>query len=172
MYTANPPPVLGQTGFRIAAPYGLVFGEPSGTTHANIELPTSSAPVISSITASPASLTLPANSTQLSSVTSGSTNQPLRHWWAVKTTPAGARPQFDHQGATNTAVSNLVLPGAYTFILRALDDIQMTTQDKTVIVTPMPGAPVITSARVPCESPVGGKGQERNGWLQGLRYSR
>jgi len=36
-------PVLGQTGFRIAASYGLVFGAPSGTTHANIELPTSSA---------------------------------------------------------------------------------------------------------------------------------
>jgi len=35
--------VLGQTGFRIAAPYGLVFGNPSGTTHATIELPTSSA---------------------------------------------------------------------------------------------------------------------------------
>ena len=41
VYASNPPPVLGQTGFRIAAPYGLVFGDPSGTTHANIELPTS-----------------------------------------------------------------------------------------------------------------------------------
>jgi PKD repeat protein len=230
VYSANPPPVLGQTGFRIAAPYGLVFADSSGTTHANIELPTSSAtlqvgiadlansdftgrgqwsvvsqpaganatlgattyifvsiranvsgmtvpgdylfqvnvtnpghpdltaqilctvkpassaPVISSITASPASLTLPANSTQLTAVTSGSTNQPLRHWWAVKTAPAGARPLFDHQGATNTTVSNLVLPGSYTFTLRAFDDIHMTTQDKTVIVSPAPGAPVITSA--------------------------
>ncbi len=43
VYPTNPPPVLGQTGFRINAPYGLVFGDPSGTTHANIELPTSSA---------------------------------------------------------------------------------------------------------------------------------
>ena len=43
VYDSNPSPVLGQTGFRIAAPYGLVFGDPSGTTHANIELPTSSA---------------------------------------------------------------------------------------------------------------------------------
>ena len=229
VYNANPPPVIGQTGFRIAAPYGLVFGDPGGTTHANIELPTSSAtlqagitdlansdftgrgqwsvvsqpaganvtldstvyiyvsiranasgmtvpgdylfqvnvtnpghpdltarilctvkpassaPVIGSITASPASLTLPANSTQLTAVTSGSTNQPLRHWWAVKTTPAGARPSFDHQGATITAVGNLVLPGSYTFTLRAFDDIHMTTQDKTVIVSPAPGAPVITS---------------------------
>jgi hypothetical protein len=164
VYDSNPPPVLGQTGFRIAAPYGLVFGDPSGTRHANIELPSSSAtlqvgisdlansdftgrgqwsvvsqpaganvtlgsttyiyvsiranvsgmtvpgdytfqvnvtnpghpdltaqvictvkpasasPVISSITPSPASLTLPVSTSLLSAVTSGSTNQPLRHW--------------------------------------------------------------------------------------------
>ncbi len=230
VYPTNPPPVLGQTGFRISAPYGLVFGDPSGTTHAYIELPTSSAtlqvgisdlansdftgrglwslvsqpaganvalgsttyiyvsiranvsgmtvpgdyvfqvnitnpgqpdltaqiictvnnatsaPVISSITASPASMTLPTSATQLSAVTSGSTNQPLRHWWAVKTTPTGAHPLFNHQGTTNTSVSNLVLPGTYTFTLRAFDDLHMTTQDKTVTVSPAAGAPVITSA--------------------------
>ena len=108
--------------------------------------PASSAPVISSIMASPATLTLPVSTTQLSAVTSGSTNQPLRHWWAVKATPTGAKPLFDHQGATNTAVSNLVLPGSYTFTLRLFDDIHMTTQDKTVTVNPAPGAPVITSS--------------------------
>ena len=41
-YSSAPPPVLGSCGFRIAAPYGLVFGIPGDTTHANIELPTSS----------------------------------------------------------------------------------------------------------------------------------
>jgi hypothetical protein len=228
-YDSTPPPVLGQSGFRIAAPYGLVFSNPSTTTHANIELPTSavtlqtgisdlansdftgrgtwsflsqppganagisggtvyiyvsiranvtnmtvpgdyvfqlvvtnpappnltnqiictvhpasSAPVISSITATPNGVTLPANSVQLSAITSGSTNQPLRHWWYVKTVPAGAHPQFDHQGATNTAVSNLNLPGNYTFTLRAFDDIHMTTLDKTITVTAAPGAPVIS----------------------------
>ena len=231
VYDANPPPVLGQTGFRIAAPYGLVFGDPSGTTHANIELPTSSvtlqagiadlansdftgrgtwsivsqptgasaalssgtvyisvsiranvtnmtvpgdyvfqlivtnpappnitnqiictvhpassAPVISSITATPTSVTLPTNALQLSAMTSGSTNQPLRHWWAVKTVPAGAKPQFEHQGATNTTVGNLNLPGNYTFTLRAFDDLHMTTLDKTISVTAAPGAPVLNSA--------------------------
>jgi hypothetical protein len=230
VYDSNPPPVLGQTGFRIAAPYGLVFGNPSGTTHATIELPTSSAilqagisdltnssfngrgtwslvsqpaganagvdstvyifvslranatnmtvpgdyvfrlvvtnsappnltnqiictvkpassaPVISSITAMPASVTLPVNSLQLSAITSGSTNQPLRHWWEIKTIPAGAKPQFDHQGSTNTTVSNLNLPGSYTFTLRAFDDLHMSTQDKTVTVSAAPGAPVINSA--------------------------
>ncbi|MEO8087635.1 MAG: T9SS type A sorting domain-containing protein [Bacteroidota bacterium] len=40
-YSTTPPPVLGSSGFRIAAPYGLVFGNPGDTTHANIELPTS-----------------------------------------------------------------------------------------------------------------------------------
>ena len=231
VYDSNPPPVLGQTGFRIAAPYGLVFGDPSGTTHANIELPTSSvtlqagisdlansdftgrgtwsilsqpaganaginggtvyiyvsiranvtnmivpgdyvfqlvvtnpappnftnqiictvnpassAPVISSITAAPANVTLPTNAVQLSAITSGSTNQPLRHWWYVKTVPVGAEPQFDHQGSTNTAVSNLNIPGNYTFTLRVFDDLHETTQDKTITVSAAPGAPVITSA--------------------------
>ncbi|HEY3916066.1 MAG TPA: putative Ig domain-containing protein [Verrucomicrobiae bacterium] len=230
VYATNPPPVLGQTGFRFAAPYGLVFGAPSGTTHAIVELPASSAtlqvgisdlansdftgrgtwslvsqppganagvgsstyiyvsiranvtnmtvpgdylfqvditnpghpdltaqiictvnnatsaPVISSITASPSSLTLPTSATQLSAVTSGSTNQPLRHWWAVTTTPPGAHPLFNHQGTTNTSVSNLVLPGTYTFTLRAFDDLHETTSNKTVTVRATPGAPVITSA--------------------------
>jgi hypothetical protein len=230
-YDSIPPPVLGQTGFRIAAPYGLVFGDPSLTTHANIELPiasvtlqagisdlansdftgrgtwsivsqpaganagisggtvyifvsiranvtnmtvpgdyvfqlivtnpattgltnqiictvkpASSAPVINSITASANNITLPTNSIQLSAMTSGSTNQPLRHWWYVKTVPAGAEPQFDHQGATNTTVSNLNLPGNYTFTLRVFDDIHETTQDKTITVAAAPGAPVIKSA--------------------------
>jgi len=105
-----------------------------------------SAPVISSITASPPSMTLPTNTSQLLAITSGSTNQPLRHWWAVKTTPAGAHPLFNHQGTTNTSVGNLLLPGTYTFTLRAFDDLHMTTQDKTLTVTAAPGAPVITSA--------------------------
>jgi hypothetical protein len=91
-------------------------------------------------------VTLPINSLQLSAITSGSTNQPLRHWWHVKTVPAGAQPQFDHQGATNTTVRNLNLPGNYTFTLRAFDDIHMTTLDKTITVSAAPGAPVITSA--------------------------
>ncbi len=230
VYATNPPPMLGQTGFRLAAPYGLIFGNLPGITHAIVELPTSSAtlqvgisdlansdftgrgtwsvvsqpaganvvlgtnyyiyvsircdinnmtvpgdylfqldvtnpgqsnltaqilctvnnattaPVISSITASPPSLTLPTNVTQLSAVTSGSTNQPLRHWWAVTTTPAGAHPLFNHQGTTNTSVSNLVLPGSYTFTLRAFDDIHETTSNKTLTVGATPGAPVITSA--------------------------
>ncbi len=43
VYGAAPQPVLGQSGFRFATPYGLVFGDPSRTTHAVVELPTTSA---------------------------------------------------------------------------------------------------------------------------------
>jgi hypothetical protein len=220
VYAEAPPPVLGQTGFRIAAPYGLVFGPPSGTTHARIELPTSSAilqagisdiansnftgrgqwsvvsqpsgahvtlgnttyiyvsiraevsgmtvpgdyvfqlnvpnpghpdltaqvictvnppssgPVIASASASPAVVAAPANSSQLSAVTSDPAGQLLRHWWAVKTAPAGAQPVFDHQGLATTNVSNLVIPGTYTFTLRAFDDIHMIAKDVTLTVGP------------------------------------
>ena len=223
-YAAPPPPVLGPTGFRIAPPYGLVFGPPGGTTHANIELPTSSAilqvgisdiansdfkgrgqwsvvsqpagahvtlspttyiyvsiraqvigmtvpgdyvfqvnvtnpghpdltaqvictvnppsfgPVIASATASPAALTVPASSTQLSAVTSDPAGQLLRHWWAVKLAPSGARPAFDHQGLPTTTVNNLVLPGTYILTLRAFDDIHMATKDVTINVIPASGA--------------------------------
>jgi hypothetical protein len=53
---------------------------------------------------------------------------------------------FDHQGTTNTSVSNLFLPGSYTFTLRAFDDLHETSQNKTLTVSPAPGAPVITNA--------------------------
>jgi hypothetical protein len=52
---------------------------------------------------------------------------------------------FNHQGTTNTTVSNLNLAGSYTFTLRAFDDLHMTTQDKTIAVGSALGAPVITS---------------------------
>jgi len=221
VYGTNPPPMMGQSGFRIAAPYGLVFGDPSDTTHANIELPTSSAtlqvgigdlansdftgrgtwtlvkqpagasaivgattyiyvsiradvtgmtvpgdyvfqvnitnpgfadlttqiictvhaastgPVINSITATPPSLTLPASSTKLTAVTTDPQGQLLRHWWVLKTVPAGANPTFTNQGLPVTNVTGLTVAGKYVFTLRAFDDIHMTTQDITVMVYPM-----------------------------------
>jgi hypothetical protein len=217
-YDANPPTSLGGAGFRISAPYGLVFSNPGDTTHANIELPTSavtlqvgvgdlagsdftgrgkwslisapagsvakvdstiyiyisiranasgltvpgdyvfrcvvtdppypdltaaitctvhpasSAPVISSITAAPPSLTLPATSTTLSAATSDPENDLLRHWWTIKSVPPGAVPVFDHQGRSASNVSGLTVPGSYTFTLRAFDDLHMTTKDITITV--------------------------------------
>jgi hypothetical protein len=105
----------------------------------------SSAPTISSATAYPSGLTLPANTSQLSATTSDSLGNLLRHWWAVTTTPVGAKPSFDHQGTTNATVGNLTLPGTYTFTLRAFNDLYMTTSNVTLIVKAAPGAPVITS---------------------------
>lgn len=43
VYPSKPGPVLGQAGFRIGVPYGLVFDNPGITTHANVELPISTA---------------------------------------------------------------------------------------------------------------------------------
>lgn len=41
-YDSNPPALIGQSGFRFAQPYGLVFSYNKDTCHANIELPTNS----------------------------------------------------------------------------------------------------------------------------------
>jgi hypothetical protein len=215
-YGSNPSPVLGASGFRIAAPYGLIFGPPADTTHANIELPTSSAtlqvgisdlansdftgrgkwilvsqpaganailgntiyiyvsiradvtgmtvpgdyifqvnitdpgrpdliaqikctihaassgPVINSITALPQNFRLPVSATKLSGITYDPQGQLLRHWWAIKSAPAGARPSFTTQGLAISNVSGLTVPGNYTFTLRAFDDMHMTTKDITV----------------------------------------
>jgi hypothetical protein len=223
VYATNPPPVLWQPGFRIAAPYGLVFGPPGAsitdTTKAIIELPTSavtlqvgisdlansnfsgrgtwslvkqpaganavvsattyiyislranvtgmtvpgdyifqinvtvpgsadliavvkctvnpasSGPVINSITATPSPVVLPSTTTHLLASTTDPQGQLLRHWWVVKTVPAGTNPVFTKQGSPSTDVNGLTQPGSYTFTLRAFDDIHMTTQDITVIVT-------------------------------------
>jgi hypothetical protein len=218
VYDSNPPPLLSQSGFRFSAPYGLVFSNPQDTTHANIELPTSSAtlqvgigdlansdftgrgkwrlvsepvgasaivdstvyifisiraqvsnmsvpgdyvfqcnvtnpghpdlidriictvhpassgPVINAIAATPAAITLPQNSTQLAANTSDPQGQLLRHWWVVKSVPAGANPLFDHQGLPISTVGGLSKPGLYVFTLRAFDDLHMTTKDIAVTV--------------------------------------
>jgi hypothetical protein len=222
-YADAPPPILGSAGFRIAAPYGLVFGNPGDTTHANIELPTSavtlqigisdvpnsdftgrgtwslvsqpaganavlsattyifvsirsnvtgmtvagdyvfqvnvtypghpdlvaqivctvhpasSPPVISSITASPPSLTLPNDSTHLTGVTSDPEGDLLRHWWYVTSVPAGAHPVFDHQGLPVTSVTNLTVPGTYTFTLRCFDDLHIATRNISIQVNAATG---------------------------------
>lgn len=217
-YDANPPAQIGQSGFRFAQPYGLVFAGNPDTTIANIELPTStctlqvgisdlagsnfsgrgkwtlesapvgskvkidttifiyvsiraqvsnmdipgeyvfrvvvkdppyqdlatvikcilhptsSAPVISSITANPAKLTLPLNSTQLIGKTSDPEDDLLRHWWAIKSVPIGAKPIFNHQGLAITKVKDLNIPGTYTFTLRTFDDLHISTKDISIIV--------------------------------------
>ena len=222
VYGTAPGPVLGSAGFRIAAPYGLVFGNPGDTTHANVELPTSAAtvqvgiselantdftgrgtwtivsqptggvatisattyifvsiranvtgmtvpgtyvfqcnvtwpghpdliqrvictvhpasmpPVINSITPSPLSPTLPVNTSTLTAVTSDPESDLLRHWWVVKSAPAGAKPTFTHGGRAITDVTGMNVPGSYTFTLRCFDDLHEVTRDVTLTVNPDP----------------------------------
>ena len=95
-------PVLGQTGFRIAAPYGLVFGEPGGTTHANIELPTSS-------------VTLQAGISDLAN-----SDFTGRGTWSIVSQPPGANAGLS--GGTvyifvslRANVTNMSVPGDYLF---------------------------------------------------------
>jgi hypothetical protein len=89
-------------------------------------------PVIDSIVAASAVVTLPADSTRLVSYVRDAENDLLRFWWVVKAAPAGTKPQFARQGWHTTGVDGLTKPGNYVFTMRAFDDISMTTKDKTV----------------------------------------
>jgi hypothetical protein len=108
--------------------------------------PASAGPVINSITATPANLTLPSSATELTGATSDPGGQLLRHWWAIKSSPAGSSPTFDHQGCAISSVSGLTVVGNYVFTLRAFDDLHMTTKDITVVVKPSSGVEVSTLA--------------------------
>lgn len=93
--------------------------------------PPNTPPVIRSIAAAPALVSVAAGMTHLTAETSDAEGDLLRHWWVVKSAPPGARPVFNHQGLPDTTVSHLT-PGAYTFELRVFDDISMTTKDVEV----------------------------------------
>lgn len=119
--------------------------------------PADQAAVISSATASPASLTQPAASTTLSAVTSDpdaasiapwrGSNDVLTHWWVVKSKPAGASPTFGTPGSTTTTVSGLSVAGTYVFTVRAIGRDAMATKDVTVTVAAGSAAPEIAVTR-------------------------
>ncbi len=97
-------------------------------------LPQNTPPRIDSLVTIPAVVSLPSTVAQLHAVTSDAEHDVLRHWWVIKSAPAGSHPQFDHQGLPNSAVSGLTVAGNYYFTLRVMDDISMTTQDVTLVV--------------------------------------
>jgi len=101
VYGSNPPAVLGQTGFRIAAPYGLVFGDPSGVTHANIELPVSSVIL------------------QVGIADIANSDFTGRGQWSLVSQPPGANatlgPTIYIYVSIRAQVSGMTVPGDYTF---------------------------------------------------------
>jgi len=101
VYSTNPPPVVGSCGFRIAAPYGLVFGNPGDSTHANIELPTST-------------VIVQAGASDLSSG-----NLSGQGTWSLIQQPAGANAIIDSTiyiyVSFRATVTNMIVPGDYIF---------------------------------------------------------
>ena len=94
--------------------------------------PPNTPPVINAIAASPAVLTRPASTAQMTATASDADGDLLRYWWTVKSAPSGANPLFAHQGLTHCTVSSLTVSGVYVFTLRVFDDISMTTKDVTI----------------------------------------
>ncbi len=100
-YNSAPPPVLGSVGFRFAAPYGLVFTNPGDTTHANIELPTSSATL------------------QIGISDLANSDFTGRGTWSLVKQPAGANVSISATTyiyvSIRATVSGMTVPGEYVF---------------------------------------------------------
>ncbi len=101
VYPTNPPAMLGQAGFRFAAPYGLVFTATGDTTHAIIELPVSSATL------------------QVQVGDLANSNFTGRGKWTMISQPSGANAKLDTTIyiyiSIRAQVSNMLIPGDYVF---------------------------------------------------------
>lgn len=97
--------------------------------------PENTPPIIESASAKPARLTLPESATSLLAKTSDPDGDTITHWWSVKESPAGSKPVFQKQGAPNTRVSGLTVPGTYIFTLTAIDRTKFASRDVTVTVS-------------------------------------
>jgi len=102
--------------------------------------PANAAPVIEAIKASPAKLAPPESVASLAAATSDPDGDVISHWWRVARKPAGAMPVFARQGARDTQVSGLSVPGAYVFTLTVVDRTKFARKDVTVTVGPEAGA--------------------------------
>ncbi len=96
--------------------------------------PVNDTPVISSVSATPAVMSLPVDSSLLSAVTSDPDGDIITHWWTVKSAPAGANPTFSMQGERINEAQNLTVPGRYIFLLTLIDRTLYTTKVDTVVV--------------------------------------
>ncbi|MCL5282187.1 MAG: hypothetical protein M1376_20040 [Planctomycetes bacterium] len=128
------------TNLTIAGDYifQIEVSDPTHTVAAKLPVtvypPNPSAPTIANALASPATLTLPVETTRLSATTSDADGDPLSHWWSVKSKLAGAAPAFSAQGSPSTTVTGLTVPGTYVFTLTVVDRTKVAKQDVTVTV--------------------------------------
>ncbi|NQT53338.1 hypothetical protein HQ576_14870 [bacterium] len=113
--------------------------------------PANAAPVIETVKAEPATLTLPAATTALSATTRDTDGDVISHWWRVARTPAGATPVFSKQGGHDTAVNGLNVAGVYVFTLTVVDRAAFAQKDVTVVVHPKGGPPPATQGDPPAE---------------------
>jgi O-glycosyl hydrolase len=117
--------------------FQLAVKDPTHTVQKNLKItvyPPNEAPVIETASATPERLALPQTQTSLSAKTSDPDGDTITHWWSVKKSPVGSKPVFDRQGARETSVSGLSVPGTYTFTLKAIDRTKSATKDVTVTV--------------------------------------
>jgi hypothetical protein len=131
-YSTTPPPVLGSCGFRINPPYGLVFGNPGDTTHANIELPTNSVIIQAGIS------TLSGN------------NLAGQGTWSLVSQPAGANAIVDSTiyifVSFRATVTNMTVPGDYVFRVNVINPgLPDLTQEIICTVHPASSPPVINA---------------------------
>jgi len=131
-YATDPPPVIGICGFRIAAPYGLVFGNTGDTTHANIELPLST-------------VILQAQISDLES-----TDFTGMGTWSLVQQPPGANAQVSSTTyiyvSFRATVTGMTVPGDYVFRITVnKPGFSIFTAEIICTVHPASSAPVISS---------------------------
>jgi len=128
------------TNMTVAGDYifNLEVSDPTHTVSENLTVTVypqnPSAPVITNAGASPDNITLPADNTLLSAITSDPDGDPISHWWSVKSKPAGTSPVFFAQSSPDTDVTGLTVAGIYVFTLTLVDRTKFTTQDVAVTV--------------------------------------
>jgi len=103
--------------------------------------PVNRAAVISSIAASPDRVRPSVGTATLTAATSDPDGDVITHWWSLKRKPAPARPVFANQGAAQTTVSGLTVPGRYVFRLTVVDRTRFTAGEVSVTVAPRDGGP-------------------------------
>ena len=129
------------TGMTVAGDYvfELEVSDPTHTVLENLVVPVyprnPSAPTISNVAASPATIALGTDGTRLLATTHDADGDPISHWWSVKSKPAGATPTFSAQGSPNTDVTGLTESGVYVFTLSVVDRSRFTKRDVTVTVS-------------------------------------